>query len=291
MLEQPGDDATPAAPDRRVLVIGAGLVGAILAGATLAVLVTFAAERFGGGQVGQTSPVAATATPATSTSDPRPPTPTNAPTPAEASTRTASPSRQPTPSPDPTPTHAPEGGGLPEGCFSDGLERESDAPPEDLVIAEDLERRLPLPGVFSEPHAWVGSSANELFVSAFAECTGADPATIRFGTVSGGLTLGAIPFAIQIDGYTGAQLAPILLEGMLHPEQRESMVIGHHDRWAYLMHESGFAVTASADTLYWIQLFCCVDIMNPDAELPSFKDIVHDYLDRTDDEPGPMRGS
>ena len=268
----------------RAAVVGAGLVGAVLAGATLAVLVTIVARGTGSGQLYQAPAVAATATPAATTSATS--TPTDAPTP------TASPSRQPTPSPDPTlEAEPPERSGIPEGCFSDGLQRESDAPAEDLIVAEDLQRRLPLPGNFSEPHAWVGSSANELFVSAFAECTRADLATIRFGTVSGGLTLGAIPFAIQIDGYTGAQLAPILLDGMFHPEQRESLVIGHHDGWAYLMHESGFAVTASADTLYWIQLFCCVDITDPDADLPSFTDIVHDYLDRIDDEPGPMSGS
>jgi hypothetical protein len=268
--------------DSRPLFVGAVLTGAILAGAALAVAVTAVAGALGGNAP---SPVAI-ATPAAVA-----PTTMNSPTAQQ--TRRPTPSPSPRPSPTPSPSPSPTGsaardGWIPHGCFRDGLSQEVEGPPGELIVAEDLKRRMPLPSHWSEAYAWVGSSANELFVSAFAACTGADPATIRVGTVSGGLTLGAVPFAIQVDGYTGAELVPILLDGYFHPEQQDVLVTGHHGDWTYVMHEEGFAVTASADTLYWIQVFCCVDIMDPDADLPSFKDIVHDYLDLTNDEPGPM---
>ena len=114
----------------------------------------------------------------------------------------------------------------------------------------------------SGPSRWlyVGSSANRLFVSAFAACTGADPATIRWGGVNGGLTSGTFPQAIQIDGFTGPELAQIFVDGYLHPEQRAALEVGQHAGWTYRYLDKLIAITASPDTLYWYWVWpCCYE--------------------------------
>jgi hypothetical protein len=171
---------------------------------------------------------------------------------------------------------------LPEGCFSEGLVREGEW--TDPIVAEDLLRRLPVPDRWSEPQALVGSSANTLFVSAFAECTGADPAAIRWGSVNGGLLEATFPQAIQVDGYTGPQLARILVDDYLHPEQREALEVGQHAGWTYRYLDRTIAITASADTVYWYWVWpCCIE--GPLFAERTFTDVVHTYLDLTNDMP------
>jgi hypothetical protein len=258
------------------LKVAGFFAGAIAVGALLAFIATTA----GRGLAGATYPPA-TSTPvvsavAATTADPTP-SPTQragSPTPSATSTPIA------TASPGPTPE--PITAGLPEGCFADGFIREGDW--TDPIVADGLLRRLPVPHWSSEPQALVGSSANSLFVSAFAECTGADPAAIRWGSVNGGLIGGTFPQAIQVDGYTGPQLAQILVEGYLHPQQREALEEGQHAGWTYLHLDQTFAVTASADTVYWYWVWpCCYE--GPLFSDQSFAEVVETYLDLTNDEP------
>ena len=152
------------------------------------------------------------------------------------------------------------------------------------IIAEDLLRRLPIPSHWSEAYAMVGSSANGLFVSAFAACTGADPATIRYGVVQGGLISATMPLAIQVDGFTGPELVQILIDGYLLPEQRAALEVGTHAGWTYRYLDGQFAFTASPDTVYWYWVPpCCIE-GNPFIE-HSFVEAVHQYLDLTNDVP------
>ena len=177
-------------------------------------------------------------------------------------------------------------GGWPPGCFSEGLSHEDES--NEPIVAEDLLRRLPVPSYWSEPVAYVGSSANRLFVSAFAACTGADPATIRWGGVNGGLTSGTFPQGLQIDGFTGPELAEILLDGYLHPQQREALETGHHNGWTYRYLDRQFAIIASADTVYWYWVWpCCYE--GPIFVDHTFVDVIHEYLDLTRDVPTKWR--
>lgn len=258
--------------------VSAFLLGAIAAGAVLGVIVSAA-----GRGLATATPSPATTSPphtavAVATADP---TPTASSTPTTA---TSEPSASPSPASRTSPSPSPQqvAAGLPEGCFSDGFLREGEW--TDPIIAEDLLRRLPVPSYWSEPQALVGSSANSLFVSAFAECTGADPATIRWGSVNGGLTSGTFPQAIQVDGYTGPELAQILIDGYLHPEQREALDVGHHAGWTYRYLDATIAITASADTVYWYWVWpCCYE--GPLFTEHTFVDVVHQYLDLTNDVP------
>jgi len=191
---------------------------------------------------------------------------------------TAAPTLTTTPSVTPEPMTA----HLPDGCFSEGLAREGEW--TDPIVAEGLLRRLPVPHWSSEPQALVGSSANTLFVSAFAECTGANPAAIRWGSVNGGLIEATFPQAIQVDGYTGPQLAQILTDGYLHPQQREALEAGQHAGWTYRYLEGTIAITASADTVYWYWVWpCCIE--GPLFAERTFTDVIHTYLDLTNDTP------
>ena len=256
--------------------VAAIFAGAIAVGAILAVVVT-AAGRGLAGPAPSLSPsvvAAASVEPASP-----PPTRSSTPEPSEA----PSPSPVATASASPDPSLVPAQAGLPEGCFSEGLVREDDAAREP-IIAKDLQRRLPLPSYWSEPTAVVGSSANRLFVSAFAACTGADPAHIRWGGVNGGLISGTFPQAVQVDGFTGPELARILLDGYLHPEQRAALEVGHHAGWTYRFLDERFAVTASRDTVYWYWVWpCCYE--GPLFQEQSFVEVIHTYLDLTNDDP------
>ena len=246
------------------------MAGAIATGAILAVLVTAAGRGIA--------------------SVPQPPVPstvaltdgaaTVAPgTPAQATVApTASPPPSMSPVPSPSASTDLSGVGLPPGCFSDGLSRESEV--KEPIVAEDLQRRLPVPHWSSEAVALVGSSANGLFVSAFSACTRADPANIRWGTVSGGVEM--IPQAVQVDGFSGAQLAEIMLAGYLPPEHRVALEIGRHAGWTYLYLDQQFAITASADTVYWYWVPpCCYE--GPIFTDHTFVDVLHRYLDLTRD--------
>jgi hypothetical protein len=256
------------------LTVAAVLVGAIVVGGTAGVIVSMA-----GRGVAVSSPLP-THTPTPAATAVATPSPTLASTTPEPS---APPS--PTSTPWPTPSIGPGDIGLPDGCFSEGLLHEGE-PADELIVAEDLQRRLPLPGLWSEATALVGSSANSLFVSAFAECTGADPAEIRWGTVNVGLLEATAPQAVQVDGYSGPELAQILVDGYLHPQQRAALETGQHAGWTYRYLDKTIAITASADTVYWYWVWpCCYE--GPLFVERTFVDVIHEYLDLTYDDPVP----
>lgn len=126
------------------------------------------------------------------------------------------------------------------------------------------------------------------YLAAFKSCSGADLANMRFGWVQFGETLGVIPMGVEIDGYTGWELAAMMIdENALDPELRSRLTLGEHDGWDYLYTE-GLALTASSTTLYIMQGFCCVDVGGDTADLPTFPEIINDYLDRTNDSPAPV---
>jgi hypothetical protein len=163
-----------------------------------------------------------------------------------------------------------------------------------LVTADELRDRLPLlPSAFAERMAYVGdslpaASLGRAYLGAFASCTGADLSTMRFGWVDGGTTLGTIPLAVEIDGYSGWDLATIWVQGNASsPNLRRELSLGEHDGWQYLYVE-GLALTAGATTLHIAQQFCCVDWFGDPADIPSFEEIVDGYLDVTPDSPAPM---
>ncbi len=177
-----------------------------------------------------------------------------------------------------------------EGCFLEGAQETAEPKPSiEPIVAEDLRDRLFSLGVFSEPIAYVGSSYQDglglAFVRGFAACTGADTSAIRFGAVEGGATLGIIPMAAQVDGFTGPQLAEVMVRGFLTDEQRVEIRTDRHRGWVYRWLPTGIAVTASADTVYWFQQFCCVEVGEDTSDLPTLTEIFHDYLDRINDEP------
>jgi hypothetical protein len=270
--------------------IAAGFAGAIVAGGLLGVLVTGAANL-----VGRNDP---TAQPTPSATVRAAVDPTPAPSATATPPATASPILAPSPSPTAEPSGEPRAspsatpiGILPEGCFSEGFLVPSAEEELEPVVVPNLRDRLPLPHPWlSTPYAWVGSSLTdgfgEIFVNAFAACTGVDPSAIRYGAVSGGLTSGVLPQAIQVDGFTGPELADTLVEGYLWPQQIAELRTGTHDGWSYRYVDWFIAVTASADTVYWFWVFpCCYG--NEGEDRPDFRDVVHEYLERVDDEPAP----
>jgi hypothetical protein len=202
----------------------------------------------------------------------------------------------PPPSPPPTPTAyptpslmaaSPSGGAVTEGCFFEGL-GQPEVEGTEPIVAEDLAARLPLLDPVAEPGAWVGSSLTSslggAYVNGFEACLGADPATIRFGTTRGRNTVGIALLAAQVDGYSGRELADVMVAGA-HPDaDMETLRVREHAGWTYRTSDAGFAVTASEDTVYWMQQFCCVD-PGPDADLPTFDEVVRDYLEAIIDEP------
>jgi len=281
MTRQPEDptvDPPPAAVPRWAFVAGV-LIAAIATGAVFGVLFTGVL-----GLLGRPDPSASLVARAS----PRPTASATASPPEPSATATPEPSSSPIPTASAEPTESPPPaaypGALPDGCFTDGFLAPSPEEPPGLIVAPDLRDRLPLPHWSSEPYAVVGSSDPDLFVAAFAACTGADPATIRFGGVNGGSTHGVIPFAIQVDGYTGWELADIFIDGYLFPEQRAELQTGEHDGWTYRWLDWSIAITASADTLYWMWVApCCYE--GGDGQRPSFEAVIDSYLELINDEP------
>jgi hypothetical protein len=161
-----------------------------------------------------------------------------------------------------------------------------------MVVAEGLRDRLPIPHpVVSEPMAYVGTSLTSglgaAYLDALEACTGADRASMRFGWTQGGSVLGVIPMGLEVDGYSGWELAAFAIDGnALIPDLRSRLEVSEHGDWIYLFSPDGFAVTASTETLYLMQMFCCFDAGAGD--LPSFQEVVNDYLDRTRAEPAAM---
>jgi hypothetical protein len=175
-----------------------------------------------------------------------------------------------------------------EGCFLEGAEL-PERKPTPPIVAKDLRDRLPYLGYFSEPGAYVGSSITEGlgvgYVNGFIACTGADPDHIRYGAVSVGATLGVIPMAAQVDGWTGPQLAEVLLYGYVPAEKRADLQLATHDGWTYWFADWHIGIAASSDTVYWFQPFCCVDVGEDAEDLPTFQEIIEDYLDLINDRP------
>ena len=193
----------------------------------------------------------------------------------------------------PLPTEAPSAEPSPPvevaaGCFLKGSEL-PERKPKPPVVAQDLQDRLPLLGYFSEPAAYVGSGITEGlglgYVNGFISCTGADPEHIRYGAVSVGSTLGVIPMAAQVDGWTGPQLADVLLHGYVPAEQRATMREARHNGWTYRWSDWNIGIAASRDTVYWFQPFCCVDVGEDAEDLPTFREIIEEYLELINDRP------
>ena len=218
--------------------------------------------------------------------------PTTSATPSPRPSAAGTPTPQPSATQTGTPAATAAAATFPAGCFDIREATEEDQPAE-MVVAEDLRDRLPIPDpVFSEPMAYVGTSLTSglgaAYLDALEACIGADRASMRFGWTQGGSTLGVIPMGLEVDGYSGWQLAVIAIDGnALIPDLRSRLEIGEHDGWTYLYSPDGFAVTASAETLYLMQMFCCVD-PGVGSELPTFEEVINDYLDRTRAEPAPM---
>ena len=270
--------------DRRIprwLAVAGVLVGAIVAGALLGALVTVVA---GIGGKNETSPVAEpTSSPAAASGTFTPtesPSPSIAPSASESPVESAVPSNLPPSGGLQTPAVAVE-----QGCFAEGM-RLPQGQPTDPIVAEDLRSRLPFLSALSDANAWVGSSLTTglagAYVNGLEVCLDVDPATIRFGHVSVGTTLGVMPMAAQVDGFTGPELADVIVAGLLTPDEIALLSTAEHDGWTYRFVDWKLAVTASDDTVYWMQPFCCVNVI---ADLPSFEGIIREYLDATVDEP------
>lgn len=260
----------------------ATLVGAVLIGGLLGVAYTAAMGGLGRSPSVLGPPPASVALASEAPNPFAEVTPAGVPDPASAT-----PSVSPSPSPSPTasaePTHVTT---VAERCFFTGLGRPAESPPADVVAAEGLAARLPDIGSYP-PEGYVGSSLTSsvggAYVNGFEECLGVDPATIRLGMTRGG-ALGVILFGGQVDGYTGPELADVIVDGTYPPNDPATLRTAEHDGWTYRTNDVGFAVTASDDTVYWMQEFCCVD-PDPGAGLPTFDEIVRDYLEAIVDEP------
>ena len=260
--------------------VAATLIGAVVLGGLLGVVYSAAAGGIGASPSasasGSASEPVATPSPANPFADVTP----------DVGTPPPSPSASPSPTPSAEPTHVTA---VAEECFFEGLQQPAAAGEQgELVAADDLRARLPTLHSFFAPEAYVGSSLTSslggAYVNGFEACLGADPATIRWGTTRGSDTLGVILFGAQVDGYTGPELADVIVEGSFPPNDPATLRTAEHGGWSYRTNDGGFAVTASADTVYWMQQFCCVD-PGPDAELPTFDEIIHVYLDAIIDEP------
>ena len=206
-------------------------------------------------------------------------------------TATASASSSDTPTPEPSPS-ASVAAAVEPGCFDLTASTGTTAPMPSMVPAEELRNRLPiLSPAFSQRMAFIGSSLTDggiasIYVSAFQACSGAGRASIRFGWVKGGEEAGVVPMAVEINGYTGWQLAAMMIDGNAQdPTLRSRLTFGAHHGWEYLYTDS-LALSASSTTLYLMQAFCCVDATRTDTF--SFEQVVNDYLDRTNDTPAPM---
>jgi hypothetical protein len=262
---------------KRTLTIAAVFASAIAAGGLLAVIVTMAGRAVA-------SPTDSSPTAAVQESAPASLAATLQAAESPASAAPAS----PTASPNPSATAAADIS-VAAGCFTKGI-RQPEGEPVQRIEAPDLANRLPFLSALSDRNAWVGSSLTAglegAYVNGFETCLDADPATIRWGHSTVGSSLGVIPMGAQVDGYTGPQLAEVLIGGFLGPEQFAALETREHDGWTYLyVPDWSFAVTASADTVYWMQSFCCVDVMDDDAELPTFEEIIEHYLDNIFDKP------
>lgn len=265
---------------KRTLAISATFAGAIVAGGLLALIVTLAGRAIG-------TPASPAATGSETAAGETPPQTFSA---TPLATESASTRPSVTPSNSATPSATAVGDvAVTNRCFIEGMQQPEGEPMEP-VEAEDLASRLPWLSPMSDRNAWVGSSLTSGFggayVNGFEVCLGADPATIRWGRSGLGSVLGVLPMAAQVDGFTGAELAAVLIEGLLPAEQLAALETREHDGWTYrYVPDWGFAVTASADTVFWMQAFCCVDGTDDDAELPTFEEIIEHYLDETHDEP------
>jgi hypothetical protein len=160
-----------------------------------------------------------------------------------------------------------------------------------MVTAQALRDRLPkLDGPRSEPEAYVGTSLvdatlGSAYLDAFQACSGADRGDMRFGWVDGGTTLGVVPMGVEVDGYTGWELAAMLIDGnAFDPNLRSKLAVREHAGWDYLSTE-GLTLSASESTLYMMQSFCCVESTGGDTEVPTYDEVVHDYLERINDSP------
>lgn len=261
----------------------ATLAGAVLTGGLLGVAYTAAVGGIGGSPSVLGSPPASVALASEAPNPFAEVTPAGAPASASA-TPSASPSPSPSPTASAEPTHVTT---VAERCFFTGLGRPAESPPADVVASEGLAARLPDMGGSLPPEGYVGSSLTSsvggAYVNGFEECLGVDPATIRLGMTRGG-RLGVILFAAQVDGYTGPQLADVIVDGTYPPNDPATLRAAEHDGWTYRTNDVGFAVTASDDTVYWMQEFCCVD-PDPGVDLPTFEEIVREYLEAIVDEP------
>ncbi len=227
----------------------------------------------------------ATLSPAPGATSSSPPVATTVPTP------TATPSLSATPTPEPSPSTT-EAAAVEPGCFDLTASTGTPAPMPSMVPTATLRNRLPiLDPVFSQRMAFIGSSLTDggiasIYVSAFQACSGAGRASIRFGWVKGGEDAGVVPMAVEINGYSGWQLAAMMIDGNAQdPALRSRLTLGAHHGWEYLYTDS-LALSASSTTLYIMQAFCCVDATGTDTF--SFEQVVNDYLDRTNDTPAPM---
>ncbi len=161
-----------------------------------------------------------------------------------------------------------------------------------MVPAEELRSRLPiLDSPLSQRMAFIGTSLTDggiasIYVSAFQACSGGGRASIRFGWVTRGEIAGVVPMAAEITGYSGWELAAMVIDGNAQdPALRSELTFGAHRGWEYLYTDS-LALTASPTTLYIMQAYCCVDATRADTY--RFDEVVNDYLDRTNDSPAPM---
>jgi hypothetical protein len=274
------DNAIP--PSRpRWLVVSAGFMAAILAGGTMGALASTFLLNNSGVDAVPSDPVAVTSASAstspTATAEPTPQAPD--PSPTATADATVTPQER-----SPSETVQPIGA---EGCFKTGSERQAAADAVEPIELPELAARLPDFSAHTDPEAYVGSSftggLGAAYVGGFAECTGVDESGIRFGHSTIGAVMGVVPMAIQVDGVTGPELVEILI-GALPAENVRLLRDGEYEGWSYRFTE-GFAVTASPDTLYLMQQFCCVDVMDENADIPTFEEIVLEYLSRFVDEP------
>jgi hypothetical protein len=176
------------------------------------------------------------------------------------------------------------------GCFAISVNTEPRKPGA-LITAQALQDRLPkLDAPRSEPEAYVGTSLGvgtlgSAYLDAFQACTGADLGNMRFGWVDQGTKLGIEPMGVEVDGYTGWELAAVLIDdNAFDPDLRSKLGVREHAGWDYLSTE-GLSVTASETTLYIMQTFCCVESTGDEANTPTYDEVVRDYLERINDAP------
>lgn len=271
----PRGDETSRLP--RWVVVTFAMAGAISAGALAAVLVTAVSGRWA-----EQSPSSTQVAVASHTDTPRPeptPEPRPSPTPVPSVSASASPS----------PTEAPSDPA--DGCFAQGVSGpEGDG--AELLVAESLLAKLPevMDGAVVERWAYVGSSVQSgllgAYVRGFAQCTRADPSAIRFGFARGASSLGHDLMAIEVDGFSGEELADMFITGTSGPQLLAALQEEAQAGWTYQTDSESFIVTAGPQTAYWIKWFCCVDPFGAE-DLPTFDEIVLSYLDNINDEPAP----